>query len=64
MPKTMSIEEARKWMKKNKEKISESVKGVTDPPDELISDGSIIGPANEVDHRRMIKEIEEGGGDD
>jgi hypothetical protein len=64
MAKTMTPEEARDWIQRNKGRIKEILEGgsseeIQDLRDEDTPDGMTLGPTTELEYRRLIREIEE-----
>jgi hypothetical protein len=54
---TMTIEEARRWFAANKERLREKFAEMEDPPAELTPDGHLVGPTNELEFRRLMREL-------
>lgn len=64
MAKTMTPEEARAWIERNKGRIKEILEGgspeeASDLSDEDTPGGMTLGPTTELEYRRLIREIKE-----
>jgi hypothetical protein len=67
MPKPMTPEEAEDWFRKNKDAIKRRLaqgERAEDLAEDLKRGGLDFGPPTELDYRRMIREIQESGGED
>jgi hypothetical protein len=72
MSKTMTPEEAREWIRRNKGRLKEKLErgeDIPDLPDEDTPGGMTLGPRTELEFHRLIREIEkiaesEEGNDD
>jgi hypothetical protein len=53
----MTIEEARAWFEANKERLRKENAEIEDLPAELTPDGHLLGPRDELEFRRLIREL-------
>jgi hypothetical protein len=63
----MTVEEAKAWFEQNRERLRKELRlheEIEDLPDEATPGGMLLGPRNDIEYARILREIREGGADD